>query len=273
MAINTYKNHCYIIMKRHFLLILFTCSSLAICAQTKKGKVKDSKPAQNSNAEFEIRRYNQAIKYGDISVAINSIYTLITKYPDQASYKDSLARIYFQVGSFNQCLRVCEDFSISRPNDTTILRMMAMSHQSLGFIAEAIAEFEQVVKQTGNVYDIYQKATLEYRIKRLQESKISIETVIAKATVKDMITLYIDKENKQEVPLQAAAFNLYGMIAKEFNDTASARFLFNKAIELFPEFYFANANIKFMNESGKTSQEPDPATEPGKEDLDERRKK
>jgi tetratricopeptide (TPR) repeat protein len=235
-------------MKKLFLLSVFALCSLALSAQHKKGKNKNSDASANSNSDIPMQVYKQAIKYGDVSVAVNSLYILIAQHPDDISYKDSLARIYFQVGSYHQCLRVCDDLINKKPDDTTTLRMMAMSHQSLGNIKEAIADYDKVIKLTGNVYDVYQKAALEYRIKRMQESKISIEIVIAKATDNNKIILYSDKDTKQEVPLRAAAYNLYGMIAKEFNDTASAHFLFNQALELSPDFYFAIANLKALNE-------------------------
>ncbi len=242
-------------MKKFFLLAIISFFAATAFAQNKK--VKNAAPPKQ---ELETVVFHQAMKYGDVGVAINSLYALIAKHPEEVSYKDSLALIYFKVASYNQCLRVCDDLLVLRPNDTTILRMMAKCHQSLGYSVEAIADFEKVVKLTGNVYDIYQKAALEYRMKRLQESKISVEAVIKSVTENDIIVLYIDQENKQEVPLRAAALNLYGMIAKDFNDTASARFLFNEAIKLYPEFYFANANLKLLNETAvKKPEDPSPA--------------
>ncbi len=230
-------------MKKRLLMAGIIFCTISVFAQNNKRKNKEV-----VTYEIEEKTYQQALRYGDVGVAVNSLYVLLAKHPDNNSYKDSLARIYFQVGSYNQCLRVCEELLVAKPNDTTTLRMMAMSYKSLGNAVEAIAEFEKVVKLTGNVYDTYQKAALEYNIKRLQESKISIELVLKLATDKHKIVLYIDQDNKQEVPLRAAAFNLYGMIAKDFNDTASARFLFDEAIKIFPEFYFANANLKALND-------------------------
>ena len=246
-------------MQRNLIIILIAlfCSNVAF-AQNKreKNKVIEETAIQNKQ-EIETVIYKQAIEYGDVGVAINSLYNLLAKHPDNLSYKDSLAHIYFQIGSFGQCLRVCEDINKTRPNDTIILRMMAMSHQSSGHPVEAIAELETVIKLTGNVLDQYQKAAIEYSIKRLEESKISIETVIAKANAEDKITLYADKDKKQEVPLKAAAFNLYGMIVKDFNDTTKARILFTNSLKIYPEFYFANYNLNALNESSnKKPNEP-----------------
>ncbi len=238
-------------MKKLICIFIFAFCTKLITAQ--KGKSKNS---DASKADIENLTYAQGMKYGDPGVTINSLYILIVKHPENIGYKDSLARIYFQLGSYNQCLRVCDDIYKSRPDDTTTLRMMAMSHQSLGHFTEAITTYEKVILLTSNIYDIYQKAALEYRIKRLQESKISIEMVIGRAGENDKITLYIDQDNKQEVPLRAAAFNLYGMIARDFNDTASARFLFQKALELSPEFYFANANLKALDEASMDKKDP-----------------
>ncbi len=252
-------------MKKVFLLTVLSIFAFSGFTQTKKSK-SQSKP------ELEQVIYDQAIKYGDVGVVINNLYILIAKHPETNSYKDSLARIYFQVGSYNQCLRVCDELIKINPSDTTVLRMMAMSHQNIGRFVEAIADYEKVIQLTGNVYDTYQKAALEFRIKRLQESKLSTEAVIKGATDKDRIVLYIDQENKQEVPLKAAAFNLYGMIAKEFNDTASARFLFNEAIKMEPEFYFANANLKALDEMGKKKEEEPIPSKPNSAESGDKKK-
>jgi tetratricopeptide (TPR) repeat protein len=229
-------------IKKYFIALLLLVS-IAGTAQNKKGKVA---PQDNDTVI-----YRQAIKYGDAGVAINCLYSLMAKDPQNIAYKDSLARLYFTVGSYRQCLKVCEEIISKRPNDTFTLRIMGISHQSLGMAIEAIEDYEKVIKLTGSAYDYYQKAALEYQVKRLQECKLSVEEVIKTAKPGEMITLYIDRENKQEVPLRAAAFNLYGMIAKDINDTASARFLFNEALKMMPDFYFAQANIAELDEMGK----------------------
>ncbi len=231
-------------MKKGILLLAVLVGMLQASAQKKKN---------TPDPEYAV--YAQAMKYGDIPVAVNCLYSLIGKYPGQISLKDSLARIYFQTGQYFQCLQVCNDLQLARPNDTTTLRMMAICYEGAGKITEAITTYDQALKLSYNVFDMYQKATLEYRIKRLAESKLSVESVISKAREQDEIVLYIDQENKQKVPLRAAAFNLYGMIAKDLNDTVSARILFQKALELYPQFYFAQANIQYLNEMGKKKSE------------------
>lgn len=234
-------------MKKGILLLAVIVGMLPATAQKKKG---------NTVADPEYAMYAQAMKYGDVPVAVNCLYSLMGKYPDRIALKDSLARIYFQTGQYFQCLQVCNDLQAARPNDTTTLRMMAICYEGSGKITEAIGAYEQVLKLSYSAYDMYQKATLEYRIKRMAESKLSVESVISKAHEGDEIVLYIDQENKQKVPLRAAAFNLYGMIAKDMNDTASARILFQKALEMYPQFYFAQANIQYLNEMGKKKAEP-----------------
>lgn len=251
-------------------VILFTALIMGIItgfSQTKKGK-----SAESSKEEMELGIYRQAIKYGDANVAISNLYILIAKHPEMISYKDSLASIYFQSGQYNPCLKVCSELIQTRSNDSNLLRMSAMCHQGMGMPVEAIADYDQVIKITKNIYDIYQKASLEYRIKRLQESKLNVETVIKDAKETDKIVLYIDQENKQTVPIRAAAYNLYGMIAKEFNDTASARFFFNEAIKIYPEFYFANANIKVLDEmAAKKSELPAPVPDKTPAPADKRK--
>lgn len=244
-------------MKKVILFAALFTSIITGFSQTKKGKSSES-----SKEEMELGIYRQAIKYGDANVAISNLYILIAKHPEIISYKDSLASIYFQSGQYSPCLRVCTELNQARPNDSNLLRMTAMCHQGLGMPVEAIADYAEVIKITNNIYDIYQKAALEYRIKRLQESKLNIELVIKDAKETDKIVLYIDQDNKQTVPIRAAAFNLYGMIAKDFNDTASARYFFNEAIKLYPEFYFANANIKVLDEmAAQKSEAPAPTAE------------
>ncbi len=254
-------------MKKVILFTALFMSFITGFSQTKKGK-----PTDSSKEEMELGIYRQAIKYGDANVAISNLYILIAKHSEITAYKDSLASIYFQSGQYNPCLRVCSELIQARPNDSNLLRMSAMSHQGLGMPVEAIADYDKVIKITKNIYDIYQKAGLEYRIKRLQESKVNIEAVIKDAKETDKIVIYIDQENKQTVPMRAAAFNLYGMIARDFNDTASARYFFNEAIKIYPEFYFANANIKVLDEmAAKKSEAPAPVSDKAPSPVDKKK--
>lgn len=234
------------------LISLFLCATIIAQNKNSNPETKQTESA-NIQKKTDLNIYSLAIKYGDLNVAIKSLYNLIEQYPEEISYKDSLAQLYFGIGSYIQCINVCEDILASKKSDTILLRMMAMSFQRIGKPVEAISKLEDVIKLTGSVFDIYQKAAIEYSIKRLQESKRSVEEVISRTNKIDKITLYVDKETKQEVSLEAAALNLYGMIAKDFNDTTNARLLFMKAIEVSPEFYSAKANLKILLDLQKPS--------------------
>jgi len=74
------------------------------------------------------------------------------------------------------------------------------------------------------------------------------------------------------VPMRAAAFNLYGVVAGYCNDTAAARYFFNEAIKIYPEFYFANANIKVLDEmAAKKSEAPAPVSDKAPSPVDKKK--
>src|SRR6266536_2762030 len=59
--------------------------------------VKDSVPL-----EYSI--YHTALLFADYEVAKSAIFSLIAKYPQHIDYVDSLARIYFSMNAYPQCV-------------------------------------------------------------------------------------------------------------------------------------------------------------------------
>lgn len=225
-------------MKIKIILIAIFLASLNISAQrmTKKTLI-----------EYELNNYKkkiqQALKYNDAETAINNIHNIIVIEGNKSSYKDSLAVVYYQSGNFMSSHLVSKELLKSKPKNKQLLEINAVSLQKLNAIKEAIDAYEKLFIETNNMYHGYQLANLQFSLKRLAEAKITINrTTECKNIEKAYVQFPIDKNEKQNVPLKAAAFNLQGLIAFELKEYQIANASFKNALEIMPKFALATQN-------------------------------
>ncbi|MEN9304576.1 MAG: hypothetical protein RL264_3005 [Bacteroidota bacterium] len=227
-------------MKKIVLSIGILALATAATAQ-KKGKTTASEAEKVSNPSTLI--YSNAMKYGDASTAIMATHQLIAEQGENSTYKDSLAMLYFNSNQTLSCHLLCKELLTKRNTDTTLLVLNAASLKNLGANKEAIAAYESLFALTKNRYHAYELAQLQYGIARLAESLVSINQALNNtAELEGKITFAVDKEKTQQVPLNAALYNLKGMVAYELKDEKSAVEAFDEALKIMPDFEAAKLN-------------------------------
>ncbi|WP_335973292.1 tetratricopeptide repeat protein [Gaetbulibacter jejuensis] len=185
----------------------------------------------------------QALSYNDAQTAINSMHYIIALEGANSTYKDSLAITYYRTGNYVSSHLLVKELLTSKPDNTQLLEMNAVSLQSLGATKDAIAAYEILFSKTKNMVHGYQLAMLQYRIKRLAEAQATIvQTLQCEDVENAYLQFSIDKNQNQNVPLKVAAYNLQGLIAFELKDNAAAKQAFDKALEIMPEFTVATQN-------------------------------
>ena len=108
-------------------------------------------------------------------------------------------------------------------------------------------------------------ATEQFQLERFGECLASIDQIIASPDA-DKQKVNIPVQNRtQTVPMKAAAYNIKGICAAQLNQPDAAKDNLKKAIELFPDFVLAKANLEAIDKKGtdnKTAAKPAGTTAP-----------
>ncbi len=187
----------------------------------------------------------QALRYGDNTIATNSLYNIIAKEGANSVYKDSLAYLYFSGRKYSSCFMVCTDILSRNGNKQDILEMQAVSLESLGAGDKAAQVYAKLVVKSNNNYHAYKLANLYFAIKKYDEAYKAIQKA---QQLKDVgtikVTYAVNKNYNQQVSLLAAISNLKGLIEFEQDKMDLAKASFQKAVELQGDFVLAKENIE-----------------------------
>jgi len=231
------------------LLFSLLCSQLS-AQKSEKDRSERSEVIKNCNDwgyQIQEKVFNTALKYGDIQQAKDALYQMLAIKPENTWLKDSLAVLYFQSGLFTQCILVSTDILQNNPDNVIILEIKAVSEVSLGYIKDAINDYEKLYELSKNVLHLYQLALLQNQLKRYVECNLSIEQLLAHPeTGKQKINITAEKGSPQIVPLKAAIWNLKGVVFMGLKEYDQAKTYFSKALKIFPEFELVKENLELI---------------------------
>jgi tetratricopeptide (TPR) repeat protein len=191
------------------------------------------------------------------------MYHIVALEGATSTYKDSLAITYFNVGNYVSSHLLAKELLVTKPESLQLLEINAASLQNLNATKEAIDAYEVLFAKTKNMAHGYQLAILQFGIKRLAEAQATInQTLLCEPIEKAYVQMAVDKTKNQNVPLQAAAYNLQGLIAFELKDNTAASTAFNEALKIMPEFALAtqNANAVLVTMQNERSVQPEAPT-------------
>lgn len=234
-------------MKKIIVTALVLASVQGIYAQ------KNAKQTATINPnEQHLKVYANALKYGDVQSAIYATQNIIANEGENSSFKDSLALLYYNSNNALSCHLLCEELLKSKPADVTLLELNATSLKSLGATKDAIEAYEKLFAVSQNRYHGYELAQLQFGISRLAEAIVTINQAMERTKeLEAKITFNIDKNQSQQVPLNAALLNLKGLVTYELKDEKTAASLFDDALKIMPEFEAAKQNKKAIEALGK----------------------
>ena len=87
----------------------------------------------------DIRIYHLALTFADYEVAKSAMFSLIVKNPSRIDYLDPLARIYFSMNAYPQCLAAAEFVLKSQPDNQQMLEITAICQRAMKNEKEALA--------------------------------------------------------------------------------------------------------------------------------------
>jgi len=215
-------------------LLFFICLSIIACNE---GNFK----SEFSSHKKEV--YRQAMQNGDYEVATQAIYDILATQPSEDAWQDSLALLYAQQKAYPQALKISEQQIAKNPTDTLMLKVQALSYKSLGNPKKSLEAYEKLYPLTQNVYHLYEIATIQYSMTRLQECLVTAQSLHKHEGLGEArINLNFNQQN-QVVPLKAAVYNIQGVVAKDLDKQAEARNFFEQALKIAPDFFLAKGNL------------------------------
>ncbi|MEX0967411.1 MAG: hypothetical protein WD077_09240 [Bacteroidia bacterium] len=234
-----------------FLMILFALPSFA----QKKKKKRQAEEAQqeqqlvepkSAKDSIDLKVFDLAVEHGDYQTAIHALYYIMAKDPEE-SYLDSLATLYYINGSYVQAIIVGRKHLDKHPVDTGMLELVATAEQEVGRLKESLALYEKLHLLTGSPYYQYQVAVLQYNLKRYGEGMSTVQKILQDpASRNEQVQIQISQSEAQNVPLQAASYNLAGIIMMDLKEKEKALENFENAIRIFPEFVLARKSLETL---------------------------
>jgi len=222
---------------RKYLLFILVAGISLTAAQAQDAK---SKPAyQEQKSIYELGK-----KYGDVTIARNALYNLIAQDPGDASLLDSLAYMYYEYQQYTSCLLVCIDILKINPDHMAALEMSAVAYENIGLKDKALAAHESVYLKNSSIYTLYRIAVLQYDLDRPTESITNVNILLEKEETKTAkVGMSTDQGNKQ-ISLEAAVYNLKGLIESSQGQTESAKASYQQALTIEPTFTLAQKNLE-----------------------------
>ncbi|WMN12978.1 hypothetical protein QYS49_35160 [Marivirga salinae] len=201
--------------------------------------------AQNE-AEIERakQKYSRSIKYNDFAVAKNAIYDLLILEPNNTSYLDSLAYMYFEFNQFASAALVGRDALKNNPNNQMMLQISAKSLDQLGALDQSLKMYQKLYTISDDGFVLFEVIQKQYDLKKYDDAMINSELLLGKRIVEGSRVYAKDQNgNEIEVPFKAVIKNLQGMIARGQGDEESAKKYFNSALNLAPNYALPKENL------------------------------
>lgn len=200
--------------------------------------------AAKQQAEVQKKIFRQAVKYTDFPVARTALYNIIALNPGDSAYVDSLFFFYASSRAFQQAVFLGNELIAKNPGDTTVRELLAISKQALGLMKEALEDYEALFAKTNSPDYLYQIASLQYNLKRVEECNRSVNQLLGMNSAENQkVDIQYGQNQSQQVPVKAAAYNILGVLARDVNQKETAIAAFRKALEVFPDFELAKGNL------------------------------
>ncbi len=190
-------------------------------------------------------KYIFARKYNDDIVAKDAMFCMIAMDPTDDSLKLQLSYYYFESGQYASSLFASADILGRNPDNVDALRVNAMSYDRMGVKDKAVDSYESLYLKTNDIGTLYQVAVLQFDLKRYTECKTNLDIIIKDPQSRAMKLKFAKSENEQQdVTLEAAAYNVKGMVEKQLGNMEEAKKYFSKALSIQSDFALAEQNLK-----------------------------
>lgn len=189
-------------------------------------------------------KYVFGMKYNDGEVAKDALYSMIAMDPNDDSLKMVLCYYYFDQNQYASSLFVSRDLLSRNPDNIDALKINAMSLENMGVRDRATDAYESLYLKSNDIGVLYQAALLQFELERYSECSTNLDIILKAPESKEIKLNFQNSEHgQQQVPLEAAAYNMKGMLQKQQGNKEEARKNLQKALEIAPDFALASQNL------------------------------
>lgn len=193
-------------------------------------------------------KYVFGMKYNDGEVAKDALYSMVAMDPNDDSLKMRLCYYYFEQNQFASSLFVSLDLLSRNPDHIDALRINAASYESMGVRDKAVEAYESLYLKTNEIGILYQVTIFQFELERYTECTTNLDFIIKDPQSKALKLNFAKSETeRQEITMEAAAYNVWGMVAKQQGNKIDAKKHFEKSLELEPEFTLAKQNLSDLD--------------------------
>jgi tetratricopeptide (TPR) repeat protein len=204
--------------------------------------------AQEGMEEFYFKSYERALRYNDRAEAKSNLYKLLELDPQNDSLMVTLAYLYYEARQYPSNVLVCMDALAINPQNTGALEMMSASYDNLGLKDKALENYEKLYLLTDDFQTLYKMAFLQFDLEKYHQCNTNVDILLQAQEAEEATVFFTIEEEEKEIPVKAALLNLKGLANKELGNSEEAKQNFQEALQLSPEFVFAQQNLDAMNE-------------------------
>ncbi len=214
------------------ILSLFTITFFSCEKDTKKNKY-----------ERYVRVYENALRLGDVNVAINACYDIIANDSTKTNYYDTLVYLYLNTQNQGSTFLAARTSLKYYPNNDKMTRVAADYAKALGMPDTAILYYERTFVINNKLENLYDAAQVQYNSGNYAGAEETVDIIIkSQNSEKEMISIAFDKETPQHIPVKAAALNVKATIFIEMGNKEIALRYLDEALKLAPDFKVALNN-------------------------------
>ena len=199
---------------------------------------------QKDSAALELALFNK-----DYDAAAVLSYRLLVNDEKNIKSLYKLAEIHFSGKKFNLAINSCRNIITLDSLNVKAFKLAARSFINLKQGESAAGVYQLMYSRFNEVNYLYEKAIVQFNNKQNKESLSTLSAILSDTTsLTKTIEITNKNENnkvtKQNIPIEAAAYNVAGYILLQEKNYKLAKVQFEASIKISPEFIFANNNLR-----------------------------
>jgi len=211
---------------------------------------KSTKPVEdNTSIALYKKMLSNAMALDDYAIALQACHLIVAQQGVNSAYKDTMALLYYNLGSYKQTLLLAQGLLQQQPNNTTLLGITADSYSKLGSVKEAVTYQEKLYQLQPNAVNGFGLIEMQMSLQRYAEAIATAATVLNNKIDSNLVYYYKDTTGKQQqTPLKAAIYNYMGTAYYKQGNKAKAKDMLNVALQIDDKFLIAKLNKEAIKE-------------------------
>lgn len=191
----------------------------------------------------EVDVYRKCIEQDDRLCAIHAVTRILTQSPLDATWNDTLAVLYSNIGMTQQAV-LAADKALTLRESEAVRLVSAVGHKQLGNFEKALDGYRKLSdSQPNDIEFMYENGYLLIRLGRDDEALPWLDKVLAHEKATEISMQEFIEQGSQMVPYAAIAHNLKGYVAAKKGRNDEAIRSYEAALNLFPDYFLAKNNL------------------------------